>query len=124
MMRGVVLILVAVSASAVAPRFEPVQQPSLIVAGTLVNAFADYDGDGDPDMFVGSAGTVNRLYRNDNGTFTDVAADVGLADARPRAGRPGATSMPMGIPICSSASHPAPAACFASCGTIAGNSAM
>jgi hypothetical protein len=86
MMRGVVLILVALSASAVAPRFEPVQQPSMIVAGTLVNAFADYDGDGDPDMFVGSAGTANRLYRNDNGTFTDVAADVGLADARPTRG--------------------------------------
>ena len=41
------------------------------------------DGDGDLDLFVGFDGTPNRLYRNDKGTFTDVAAAAGVADARP-----------------------------------------
>lgn len=42
-------------------------------------AVADYDNDGDADLFVGNYG-VPRLYRNNgNGTFTDVAERVGLA---------------------------------------------
>jgi hypothetical protein len=42
-------------------------------------AVADYDNDGDADLFVGNYGT-SRLYRNNsNGTFTDVAERVGLA---------------------------------------------
>jgi hypothetical protein len=41
-------------------------------------SLADYDNDGDPDLFVfGSRG--NRLYRNDNtGVFTDVTATAGV----------------------------------------------
>ena len=39
--------------------------------------------DGDPDLFVGFNGAPNRLYRNDAGVFTDVAAAAGVADARP-----------------------------------------
>ena len=39
--------------------------------------FADYDNDGDPDLFVGRRG-LNRLLRNDGGVFTDVTAAVGL----------------------------------------------
>ena len=47
---------------------------------------ADYDADGDPDIFVTSLGDVgqlapggHRLYRNDgNGGFTNVAGSVGL----------------------------------------------
>jgi len=62
--------------------FEPIQ-PDLFKAGaTLVNAFADIDGDGDLDLFVGFDGAPNRLYRNDSGTFTDSAAAAGVADAR------------------------------------------
>ncbi len=42
-------------------------------------AVADYDNDGDADLFVANYGT-SRLYRNNgNGTFTDVAEKVGLA---------------------------------------------
>lgn len=48
--------------------------------GAQTNAWADADGDGDLDLFVGFRGAPNRLYRNDQGTFVDVAAEVGLAD--------------------------------------------
>src|SRR4029453_5110586 len=64
------------------PRFTPVQ-PDLLGAGsTLVNAWADYDGDGDLDLFVGFNGAPNRLYRNDGGTRVDVGTAAGTADAR------------------------------------------
>jgi hypothetical protein len=40
---------------------------------------ADYDNDGDPDLYVTNWGS-NTLYRNDgNGTFTDVTARAGVA---------------------------------------------
>jgi hypothetical protein len=43
-------------------------------------AVADYDNDGDADLFVGNYG-ISRLYRNNgNGTFTDIAEKVGLAN--------------------------------------------
>ena len=65
------------------PDFEPIQ-PELLGAGsTFTNAFADYDNDGDSDLFVGFDGKPNRLYRNDKGTFVDVARDAGLVDSRP-----------------------------------------
>lgn len=73
----------ALAAAPQAPVFEPIQ-PALFAAGTtFLNAFADVDGDGDLDLFVGFDGQPNRLYRNDAGVFTDVAAPAGLADARP-----------------------------------------
>ncbi|MGE3190273.1 MAG: CRTAC1 family protein, partial [Vicinamibacterales bacterium] len=75
--------LVAVlAAQAATVRFEALQPELLSSGGALANAFADYDGDGDPDLFVGFDKTPNRLYRNDGGTFTDVAADAGVADTR------------------------------------------
>src|SRR5262249_4106550 len=45
------------------------------------NCWADFDNDGDLDLFVGfKAGAPNRLYRNDAGTFVEVGASLGLAD--------------------------------------------
>lgn len=65
------------------PRFEPVQPELFSAGGTLVNAAADYDRDGAPDLFVGFNGAPNRLYRNDRGRFVDRAPTLGVADARP-----------------------------------------
>src|ERR1051326_2150271 len=75
-------VLVLTAAPAI-PKFEPVQPDLMSAGGTFVNAFADYDGDGDLDLFVGFDKAPNRLYRNDRGVFTDVAPSVGLADQRP-----------------------------------------
>ena len=56
-------------------------QPELFSApGGQTNAWADYDGDGDLDEFVGFRGRASRLYRQDHGTFADVAAEAGIAD--------------------------------------------
>ena len=42
---------------------------------------ADYDGDGDVDLFVPSGvGFACQLYRNDGGVFTDVAVASGITD--------------------------------------------
>jgi hypothetical protein len=76
-------VLTAAAADAQPPRFEAVQPELFGAGGTLVNAWADADGDVDPDLFVGFNGEPNRLYRNDGGAFTDVAAAAGLAVARP-----------------------------------------
>ena len=63
-------------------RFDPVQPELLSLGGAFVNAWADYDSDGDLDLFVGFNGTPNRLYRNDRGVLADVALAAGVADSR------------------------------------------
>jgi hypothetical protein len=67
---------------AAAPEFEPVQPDLFAEGGALVNAWADFDGDGWPDLFVGFNGAPNRLYRNEGGRMVEVAAAAGIADAR------------------------------------------
>ncbi len=43
--------------------------------------WGDYDDDGDLDLYVSNTKGPNRLYRNNgNGTFTDVAPDLGLTE--------------------------------------------
>ncbi len=42
-------------------------------------AVADYDADGDPDLYVTNAG-ANVLYRNDAGVFRDVTDSAGVGD--------------------------------------------
>lgn len=82
-MAGVVTLALFTAQAPALPTFEPVQPDLLKEGGALANAAADYDGDGDIDLFVGFNGAPNRLYRNDRGTFTNVAAAAGLADTRP-----------------------------------------
>jgi hypothetical protein len=65
------------------PVFEPMQADVMGAGSNFANAFADYDNDGDLDLFVGFDGKPNRLYRNDKGTLSDVAATAGVADTRP-----------------------------------------
>jgi hypothetical protein len=61
-----------------------VAQPQLFAAGgALTDAWADIDGDGDPDRFVGFNGAPSRLYRNDGTAgFVDVASELGLVIER------------------------------------------
>jgi len=47
-------------------------------------AAADYDADGDVDLYVTAVGN-NRLYRNDGGRFSDVTAATGTAGNAPGA---------------------------------------
>ena len=84
--RAVLLLLsvsVCVGAQAPPSVFEAMQPDLLGAPSAFTNAFADFDNDGDLDLFVGFDGKPNRLYRNDKGVFTDVAAAAGVADARP-----------------------------------------
>ena len=92
-MRGFLILLLGVAACETSvPDFLPAAfdrvQPELFeTPGAQSNSWADYDGDGDLDLFVGMRYTPNRLYRNDGGHFVDVAPEVGLADlADTRAG--------------------------------------
>lgn len=58
--------------------FEPVQAALFDAPGSLANAWADYDRDGDLDLaVVGKSGEV-RLYRNDGGRFVSVGGALGL----------------------------------------------
>lgn len=75
------LAVLGTLAGAQAPVFELVQPDLFAAPGGQPNAWADYDGDGDLDLYVGfRQDEPNRLYRNDTGTFVNVAAEAGVAD--------------------------------------------
>ena len=60
--------------------------PQVAAMGAAV-AVADFDRDGWQDFYVTNSGegSLNRLYRNQgNGTFSDVAAQMGVADVNQR----------------------------------------
>src|SRR4029078_9080457 len=67
------------------PTFDPkiaAVEPHVAALGASVSV-ADFDGDGNPDLYFTNSrfGERNALYRNrGDGTFEDVAASVGLAD--------------------------------------------
>jgi len=43
---------------------------------------ADYDNDGDLDLYIGNEGFPSQLFENNGGTFTDVAKRAGVANGR------------------------------------------
>ncbi|MEK6677402.1 MAG: VCBS repeat-containing protein [Planctomycetota bacterium] len=47
---------------------------------SLAATWADYDNDGDPDLYVANDFGRNNLYRNDGNHFVDVAATAGAED--------------------------------------------
>lgn len=50
---------------------------------SLSSAWEDFDNDGDLDLYVANDFGRNNLYRNDNGSFTDIAQAAGVEDISP-----------------------------------------
>ncbi len=80
------------------PLFESVQPELFATGGALTNAWADYDADGDPDLFVGFNGGGNRLYRNDAARSRRSRPSRASPTRDPRAPPPGATLTAMVTP--------------------------
>ena len=47
---------------------------------TFQSTWADYDGDGDPDLYAANDFAPNNMLRNDGDRFRDVTAETGTAD--------------------------------------------
>jgi hypothetical protein len=82
LLRFSALLVLFAQDPAARPRFQAFPGELRLGTPSLTNAIADYDGDGDLDIYVGMNGAPNRLYRNDGGSFSEVAGDAGIADAR------------------------------------------
>jgi hypothetical protein len=71
----------ALEAQEVGGSFARIQPELFGEQGSMTHAWADFDNDGDLDLYVGfRPGQPNRLYRNDEGGFVEVAAELGVAD--------------------------------------------
>lgn len=53
-----------------------------LIGTTRQSSWLDYDGDGDLDLFVAMRDRRNYLFAQQDGTFTNVAKKVGVADPR------------------------------------------
>ena len=58
-------------------RFAPT---AAVWRNTLQATWADYDRDGDPDLYLANDFAANNLLRNDGGALVDVTAESGAAD--------------------------------------------
>lgn len=72
------LALAAGAAWAAEPAFVQVQKDEFAMPGSLSNAWADFDNDGDLDFAVSLADGEVRLYRNDGGVLVNVGPALGL----------------------------------------------
>jgi signal transduction histidine kinase len=52
------------------------------LAKSTAAVLADFDNDGDPDLYISNLASTNRLYENDGaGHFTDITESTGLLDS-------------------------------------------
>lgn len=77
-MAGAALAVAATAAAAPDPAFAPVQRDLLAMPGSLSNAWADFDNDGDLDLAVSLKSGEIRLYRNDKALLVSIGGAMGL----------------------------------------------
>ncbi|MEP4891944.1 MAG: VCBS repeat-containing protein [Aliiglaciecola sp.] len=70
--------LVTTNSFAATTQFTSIQTDTFNTAGSVSNAWGDYDKDGDLDFLVSIKGGEVRLYRNDDGHFVSVGKEMGL----------------------------------------------
>ena len=73
-----VALLLAAAAPVSEPAFTPVQRDLLAMPGSLSNAWADFDNDGDLDLGVTLKSGEIRLYQNERGVLVSVGGAMGL----------------------------------------------
>ncbi|MGH1560861.1 FG-GAP repeat domain-containing protein [Caulobacter segnis] len=71
-------LMASAAIAAPQPAFTSIQPETFSIPGSLSNAWADFDKDGDLDLAVSLKSGEVRLYRNDNGVLTNIGAVVGL----------------------------------------------
>jgi hypothetical protein len=75
---SIVTSVVSAGAIASTPEFTSIQTETFNTAGSLSNAWGDFDNDGDLDLLVSIKGGEVRLYRNDDGFFVSIGEQLGL----------------------------------------------